>query len=102
MANNRLYPFWANLTVALRSGEPQNEARCWRRRTPSELLYADPERLRGFLRAMTGVSHGANMAIAQKICPWTKYKTAVDVGTAQGDLITQVALANPHIEQYGT
>ena len=99
MANNRLYPFWANLTVALRTGEPQNEARAGGE-NPFKLLYADPERLRGFLRAMTGVSHGANMAIAQKI-PWTKYKTAVDVGTAQGDLITQVALANPHIAGIG-
>ncbi|WP_374654063.1 methyltransferase dimerization domain-containing protein [Phenylobacterium sp.] len=27
MANLRLYPFWANLTQALRTGEPQNEAK---------------------------------------------------------------------------
>src|SRR5438128_6785284 len=27
MANARLYPFWANLTDALKTGEPQNEAR---------------------------------------------------------------------------
>ncbi len=27
MANNRLYPFWSNLTTALHTGEPQNEAR---------------------------------------------------------------------------
>ena len=27
MANHRLYPFWGNLTTALRTGEPQNEAR---------------------------------------------------------------------------
>ena len=26
MANRRLYPFWGNLTEALRTGEPQNEA----------------------------------------------------------------------------
>src|ERR1700755_2450003 len=26
MANHRLYPFWGNLTVALRTGEPQNES----------------------------------------------------------------------------
>ena len=33
--------------------------------------------------------------------PWSKYRTAVDVGTAQGDLITQVALANPHLQGTG-
>jgi hypothetical protein len=49
---------------------------------------------------MTGVSHGSNLAIAQKF-PWSQYKTAVDVGTAQGDLITQVAVANPHIQGTG-
>ena len=68
--------------------------------TPSLALYADPARLKQFLRAMTGVSHGGNMAIARKF-PWDRYRTAVDVGTAQGDLITQVALANPHITGTG-
>ncbi len=59
-------------------------------------LYADPTRLKGFLRAMTGVSRGANMAIAAKF-PWANYKTVADCGTAQGDLIVQVALKNPHL-----
>src|SRR5439155_2611297 len=27
MANARLYPFWGNLTEALRTGEPQNEVK---------------------------------------------------------------------------
>jgi O-methyltransferase domain/Dimerisation domain len=99
MANHRLYPFWGNLTVALRTGEPQNEARSGGENTFKQ-LYADPDRLRGFLKAMTGVSHGANIAIAQKF-PWANYKSAVDVGTAQGDLITQVALTNPHIAGIG-
>ena len=61
---------------------------------------ADPARLKEFLKAMTGVSRGANLAIARQF-PWKKYKTAVDIGTAQGDLITQVALANPHLEGTG-
>ena len=99
MANNRLYTHWSHLTTALRTGERQSEARGGGE-DPFKLLYAEPERLRGFLRAMTGVSHGANMTIAKKF-PWANYKSAVDVGTAQGDLITQVALANPHIAGLG-
>src|ERR1700739_229012 len=99
MANHRLYGFWNNLTAALRTGEPQNEARNGGP-NPFALLYADPERLRGFLKAMTGISHGANIAIAKQF-PWNQYKSAVDVGTAQGDLIVQVALANPHISGIG-
>jgi O-methyltransferase domain/Dimerisation domain len=95
MANRRLFSHWNNLTVALRTGLPQGEGG----QDDVEIfasLYADPERLKGFLRAMTGVSRGANMAIASKF-PWTNYKTVVDVGPAQGDLILQVALKNPHL-----
>ena len=99
MANHRLYPFWTHLTTALRTGLPQNETRDGSP-NPFVAIYAEPARLKEFLKAMTGVSHGANLAIAHKF-PWSKYRTAVDVGTAQGDLITQVALANPHIEGTG-
>jgi hypothetical protein len=99
MANHRLYPFWNHLTTALRTGLPQNEIKEGAA-NPFEALYAEPARLKEFLRAMTGVSHSANLAIAHKF-PWSKYRTAVDVGTAQGDLIAQVALANPHLEGIG-
>lgn len=99
MANHRLYPFWGQLTPALRTGQPQNETKDGGP-SPFVALYADPARLKQFLKAMTGVSRGANLAIARKF-PWKNYRTAVDVGTAQGDLITQIALANPRIEGTG-
>src|SRR5947208_8234370 len=99
MANHRLYPFWGNLTEGLRTGQLQNEAKAGE--MPFfEALYADPARLQQFLGAMTGLSHGANLAIAAKF-PWSKYKSAVDVRTAQGDLVTQVALAHPHLAGIG-
>jgi precorrin-6B methylase 2 len=99
MANARLYPFWGHLTEALRTGQPQNELKTG---GPGlfEMLYADPARLKAFLAAMTGLSHGANMMIA-RIFPWKEYHTFVDVGTAQGDLAVQVALANPHLRGVG-
>jgi hypothetical protein len=99
MANHRLYPFWNSLTEGLRTGLPQNEAKSGTQ-PMFAALYADPARLRGFLQAMTGISRGANLAIAAK-CPWTKYKTFVDAGTAQGDLAVQVALAHPHLKGTG-
>ena len=98
MSNHRLYPFWGSLTTALRTGEPQNEAR--NGQDPFVALYADPAKLREFLRAMSGVSRGANMAIAQKF-PWANYKSCADIGTAQGDLVSQIALAQPHLRGYG-
>jgi hypothetical protein len=99
MANHRLYPFWGHLTEALRTGMPQNEIRGG---GPGifEQLYGDPARLKEFLGAMTGISHGANMTIARAF-PWASYRTFADVGTAQGDLAAQIALANPHLKGIG-
>ncbi len=99
MANHRLYPFWGHLTEGLRTGEPQNEVKHGGVGI-FEALYADPARLKQFLAAMTGISHGSNMAMARAL-PWKDYRTYVDVGTAQGDLATQVALANPHLRGVG-
>lgn len=99
MANHRLFGFWNHLTEALRTGKPQNEAK--HGGAPFfETLYADPQRLEGFLSAMTGLSRGANLAIASKF-PWAGYRSFADVGTAQGDLAVQVALANPHLTGTG-
>lgn len=99
MANARLYRFWGSLTEALRTGRLQNEAKTGEAHF-FQALYADPARLRAFLKAMSGLSHGANIAIAKQF-PWAKYKTFADVGTAQGDLATQIALANPHLTGIG-
>lgn len=99
MANHRLYPFWGNLTTALTTGLPQNEASSGGEDVFAA-IYADPERLRGFLKAMTGISHGSNMTIAHKF-DWKPYSTVVDVGAAQGDLISQITLANPHLSGTG-
>src|SRR6266700_6525401 len=99
MANHRLYGFWGHLTEALRTGQLQNEAKSGE--TPFfQALYADPARLKGFLAAMTGLSHGANVAIARQF-PWHEHETFVDVGTAQGDLAVQIALANDHLTGVG-
>ena len=100
MANARLYPFWGRLTEALRTGMMQNESRENPENSFFHQLYADPERLREFLSAMSGLSRGANIAIAKTV-PWAKYKTFADVGTAQGDLAVQIALANPHLTGIG-
>ena len=99
MANHRLYPFWGHLTEALRTGQPQNEYKTGGAGL-FETLYADPARLKEFLAAMTGISHASNMAIAHAF-PWKDYGTYVDVGTAQGDLASQIALANPHLRGMG-
>src|SRR5918997_2310120 len=94
MANARLYPFWGSLTEALRTGKPQNEAKTGGNFFTA--LYADPGRLEGFLKAMTGISLGSAMAIANTF-PWDRYETFVDIGAAQGGLPVQVALTHDHL-----
>ena len=99
MANHRLYGFWGSLTEGLRTGRQQNEAKLGD--VPVfEAIYADPARLQGFLAAMTGISHGANLQIAERF-PWDERSSFVDVGTAQGDLAVQIALAHPHLTGRG-
>jgi hypothetical protein len=98
MANARLYESWGSLTEALRTGRNQNEAK-----ESGDLfaaLYADPDRLRGFLAAMSGVSLGAAQAIAAKF-PWKDYKTFTDIGAAQGMVAATLAGAHPHLSGAG-
>lgn len=93
MSNARLYRFWGSLTEALRTGKPQNEAK-----TGEDFfgaLYADPQRLEGFLKAMTGLSLGTARAIAKKF-PWKRYRSFVDIGCAQGGVAVEIALAHKH------
>lgn len=98
MLNSRLYGFWGHLTEALRTGQPQNEAKTGI--DPFAKIYENPEVLRGFLSAMTGVSTGSAKAIAEKF-PWAQYKTLVDVGTAQGAAAIQVLRAHAHLRGVG-
>jgi hypothetical protein len=94
MANARLYPFWGSLTEALRTGQPQNEAKSGG--NFFEALYADPARLENFLSAMTGLSLGAAHAIAEKF-PWSNYRTFIDIGGAQGGVAVHVAKVHSHL-----
>ena len=94
MANARLYRFWGGLTDALRTGRPQNEAR--HGGDFFGALYADPARLEGFLKAMTGLSAPIAAAIARQF-PWDRYRTLIDVGCAQGGLPVTLAQAHPHL-----
>jgi O-methyltransferase domain/Dimerisation domain len=98
MANARLYASWGFLTEALKTGQNQNEGK----ETDDifAALYADPERLRGFLAAMSGVSLGPAQAIAAKF-PWANYKSFADIGCAQGMTPVTLARAHPHLSGAG-
>lgn len=98
MANARLYPFWGSLTDALRTGRPQNEAK-----DGGDFfgeLYRNPDRLKQFLHAMTGLSSGAHKAIAAKF-PWQRYATFADIGCAEGGLPVELLRAHEHLSGVG-
>lgn len=95
MSNNRLYPFWNDLETCLKTGEPQNETKDGG--APIfELIYADPDKLKEFLKAMGGIQMGNFMAFS-KMFDFSPYKTLCDVGGAGGYLAIQVGLNNPHM-----
>jgi len=93
MANTVLYPSWGSLTEALRTGRPHNEANAGQ---DFLAMYQDQGRLTQFLHAMTGLSMGAAVAIAEKF-PWDRYHTVIDVGAAEGCVPVQLALRHPQL-----
>jgi cyclopropane fatty-acyl-phospholipid synthase-like methyltransferase len=100
MANARLYPFWADLTEGLRTGQPQNEIK----RTGVSMfaeLYSKPERLEQFTEAMSGISAANFQAFAEKF-DFSSYKTLCDVGGASGQLSLCVAKQHPHMRCIST
>jgi len=96
MANHRLYPFWNNLEEGLKTGQLQNEGKT-SDKPFFEAIYADQERLREFIKAMSGVQ-GGNFITFAKAFDFSKYKTLCDIGGAGGALSAQVALNNAHMK----
>jgi hypothetical protein len=91
----RLYGYWADLGEALRTGQPQNEVK--HTGAPMfEELYRDPARLEQFMAAMSGISRGNFLALAERF-DFSRYRTLCDVGGAAADLSCIVAARHPHL-----
>lgn len=94
MRSTRSYGHWNSLTEGLQTGTPQNEAK-----SGGDLfkaIYPDPEKLRGFVKAITGVSAGVSHAITSAF-PWERYRTVIDIGCAEGCVPVQVARTHGHL-----
>ncbi len=96
MANDRLFRFWADLDEALITGKPQNEIK-HTGHSMFEELYSQPERLKQFINAMSGISVGNFIALASKF-DFSPYKTLCDIGGAAGVLSVQVAKQHAHLQ----
>ncbi|WP_190109703.1 methyltransferase [Streptomyces cinnamoneus] len=99
MSDTRMYDLWGNLAEGLRTGAPQNEIK-----TGEEGIYAslydDPERLAVFQQAMTGLSMRSVHALTEAV-DWSPYSTVVDVGCAEGALLTHLLQRRPHLRGTG-
>jgi precorrin-6B methylase 2 len=94
MANSRLYGFWNNLTEALQTGMPQNEAKTGG--DFFEVLYADEKRLEEFLRAMQGIQMGNFLALLEQV-DLSGAATLCDVGGGNGTLCGLAVQRHPHL-----
>lgn len=99
MANGRLWTVWGKLGDALRTGKPQIDLKDGDKDIFA-MMSRQPEEYQQFIRAMTGLSMGSARAIAQKF-PWDRYKTFVDIGTAQGGLVVEVTSAHANMRGIG-
>jgi hypothetical protein len=91
------FGLWNSLTQALRTGSPQTGITAARH---CASIYADAAQLRTFVKSMTAGSLLPAKAIAAQF-PWEKYRTFIDIGTAEGCLPVEVALAHPAIRGAG-
>lgn len=96
MSNNRLYGFWGHLDDALKTGNAQNESHGDSDMNFFNDLYKDPEKLREFIEAMSGIQMGNFMMLAKKF-DFSKYKTMADIGGADGFLSCMVAGQHPSV-----
>ena len=91
--NARHFSIWGSLTTALRTGEPQSGPRA---NGNFPALYADQTALELFASSMTVKTLPAAKQLAAKF-PWSDYRSLIDIGTAEGCLPVEIALAHPHI-----
>jgi hypothetical protein len=88
-----VFPCWSSLTLALQTGQPQSGTRAIGHYSA---VYADRAALEMLVKGMTGGTLPVAKALATKF-DWQKHKTMIDIGTAQGCLPVQLALAHSHI-----
>lgn len=93
MADRRLFRIWGSLTAGLATDKPQNE---FGEADPFGTMYGDEKALQAFVSEMTAVSLPVAHALPE-VFPWEKYRTFIDVGTAQGALPVMMAKARPHL-----
>ncbi|MFC5723488.1 methyltransferase [Streptomyces gamaensis] len=84
-----LYPAWAGLEQALRTGAPQNTGGI-------EDMLADPHRRQGYLGMMDALSAPLAPYVAAAL-DWRAHTVVADVGGARGNLLSLLLREHPHL-----
>src|SRR5262249_14167943 len=63
-------------------------------------FYADERTQQIFLEGMSASSLTAARSLAAQF-PWSRYRTFIDIGTAQGCVPVEIARAHPHLRGGG-
>ena len=95
MLNARLFGFWNNLGTALRTGEPQSEAKIHGKPIFEE-LYASESKLAAFLESMTGIQFANFLQLAEKF-DFSRFNSVSDVGGALALLSRTVGARHEHL-----
>ena len=95
MLNARLFGFWNHLGTALKTGQPQNEAKLHGKQM-FEQLYADEVKLGQFLEAMSAVQVQNFQMLAEKF-DFSRYRTVSDIGGALALLSRTVGARHRHL-----
>jgi hypothetical protein len=95
--NAREYPHWDRLSEALRTGKAQFHEGTG---DHYQELYADPDEVAQFARAMSGGSLLLAAELANRY-PWARHKTFIDIGCAEGCLPVQLAQRHAHLSGGG-
>ena len=84
--------YGTDLPEALRTGQPQNEAKHGQKSIFETLFGANEPGLEGYLNAMTGLSR-LNFETLAVLIDWSKFNTLCDIGGATGLLCLEVGAA---------
>ena len=96
MLNSRLYAFWGDLGTALKTGEPQSEAKHFQGNSIFDELYANEESLGNFLESMGGAQAANFEQLAHKF-DFSRYNSVSDIGGAVATLSRIVAGKHEHL-----
>jgi SAM-dependent methyltransferase len=94
--NKRHYQNWDLLSRALVTGEPQTALGT----KNYAAFYADEAAQQVFLNGMSASSLVAARSLAAHF-PWSRYRTFIDIGAAQGCVPVEIARAHPHMSGGG-